>query len=142
MRKIRIILGFVIPDIGGIIIASVPMAIFLSLTNFFAGSASSLHLLVLALILLISLSLFIFPFKLILIIAQMLKIELDKCGILSIAITGGLVGGSLFYFMILSHFSVNWSNFLDYALLGVLQSLVTHIIYIFIPGEWKVRPAE
>lgn len=142
MRKIRIILGIIISDIGGIVIASFPMVIFLSLTNYFTGPTPDFPLLVLAFILLISLSLFLFPFRLILIIAQIFKAELDKCGIFSVAIIGGLIGGSLFYFLVLSRFSLNWSDFLDYALLGVLQSIIAQIIYFYIPEHWKVQPVE
>ena len=142
MRKIRIILGLILPDLGGILIASFPMAVFLSLTNFIAGSSSDISPVMVAFILLISLSLFLFPFRLLLIFSRVLKIELDKYGIFSVAIIGGLIGGSLFYFLVLSHFTLNWTNFLDYALLGVFQSIIVQMIYYFMPEEWKIQPAE
>lgn len=142
MRKIRIILGIIISDLGGIVMASFPMVIFLSLTNYFTGLASDFPLLLIALILLFPLSLFLFPFRIILIIAQILKTDLDKCGIFSVAIIGGLIGGSLFYFLILARFSAHWSDFLNYALLGVLQSIIVQIIYFYIPEHWKVQPVE
>ena len=142
MKKLRIILGMVIPDIAGILIISIPMVIFLSLTNFFRGPVSGFPSFLVALILLLSLSLFIFPFRLFLLIAQKLKMEFDKYIIFSLAIIGGLIGGSLFYFLILYHFSLTWPDFLDYALLGAIQSLIVHIIYIYIPENWKIQPAE
>lgn len=142
MRNIRIILGILISDIAGIIIVSVPMIIFLSLTNFFAGSLSGLPLLAVSLFLLVSLSLFILPFQLILIIAQILRTELNKYGIFSVAILGGLIGGGLFYIIIFSHFSVSWLYLFIYTLFGVLQSLIIQSIYFYIPQEWKMRPVE
>jgi hypothetical protein len=142
LGKVRIILGFLIPDIAGVAIISFPAAMLLSFTNFFGRSVPDLPVLVIVFILLISLSLFLFPFRLILVIVRLLKIELDKCGIFSIAIVGGLMGGGLFYFLIFSHFSLNWSGSLNYALLGVLQSLVAHTIYLFLPEQWKVQAAE
>ena len=142
MRKIRIILGILVPDIAGIVIASVPMVIFLSLTDFFAGPESGLPLLIIALILLISLSLFILPFQIILIIAHMLKLELNKYGIFAVAITGGLTGGGLFYLVIFSHFAVSWSNLFIYTLFGVLLSLLIQGIYFYIPEDWKIQQVE
>ncbi len=142
MRKVKIILSVVIPDFGGIVINTIPMILFLSLTNFFAGETQGIPLLVVAAILLMSLALFLIPSRLILIIARMLNMNLDEYGTFSVAIIGGLIGGSLFYFLILSHFSLNWLNILDYALLGVIQSTIVQFIYQFIPDNWKVQAAE
>ncbi len=142
MRKIRIILGIVIPDISGVLIASIPMVIFLSLSNFYSISVSGLPLLAVALSLLVSLSLFILPFQIILIIAQILRTELNKYGIFAVAIIGGLTGGGLFYLIIFSHFVINWSSLLIYTLFGVLLSLLTQWIYLYIPEDWKIQPVE
>ncbi|HKB87721.1 MAG TPA: hypothetical protein VKD08_16205 [Ignavibacteriaceae bacterium] len=141
MRKIKIALGFIIPDIGGIAAVSIPLALFLSFTNFFADT-SGLTPLMIAFLLLILLSLFILPFRLMLIGADLLNIELDKYGIYSVAIIGGLTGGCLFYFIVLSRFSLEWVEMLDYALFGVIQSIIVQIIYNFIPVNWKLQPAE
>jgi hypothetical protein len=142
MKKVRIIFGIILSDIGGILLNSIPMVLFLSLSNFFAGEASGLSPFAISLILLISLSLFLVPFQVILLAAKMLNIEIDKYGVISITILGGLLGGSLFYFLILSHFSLQWTNILNYALLGVVQSLIVQGIYSFIPEHWKFHPAE
>jgi hypothetical protein len=142
MRRIRILMGLIISDIGGIIINSIPMFLILSLTNFFAGETAGVHPLAIALILLVSLSLFLIPFQLMIIAFRMFNIILDKYGVFSLAISGGLIGGSLFYFLILSHFSLNWANILNYALLGVLQSIIVQFIYQFIPDHWKVQSFE
>jgi hypothetical protein len=91
---------------------------------------------------LISLSLFLFPFQLLLIIAQVLRSGLDKYGIFSVSIIGGLIGGSLFYFLIFSHFILHWSYFLIYILLGVFLSILIQGIYLYIPQEWKIQPVE
>ena len=142
MRKIRLVLGIILPDLGGIIIASFPMAVFLSLTNLITGSSSDLSPVMIAFILLISLSLFLFPTRLLIIFVHLLKIELDKYSVFSVAIIGGLIGGSFFYLLVLSHFTLNWTNFLDYVLLGVFQNIIVQSIYCFIPKEWKIQPAE
>lgn len=142
MRKIRIILGIIISDIGGIAAASLPMVIFLSLTNYFTVTVPDMPLIALAIILLFSLSLFLFPFRLILIFARILKSEIDEYGIFSVAIIGGLIGGSIFYFLVLSRFTPDWSISLDYALLGVLQSIMVQTIYLYIPEHWKVQPVD
>jgi hypothetical protein len=142
MRKLRIALGIIISDIGGIVAVAVPLILILSFTNFTIGQVPGLTLLTVILILLIALSLFIIPFQLILIIAQVLRTELNKYGIFSIAIIGGLIGGGLLYFLIFSHLTLTWINFLDYALLGVIQSLIIHIIYHYIPADWKIQPVE
>jgi uncharacterized membrane protein len=118
------------------------MVILLSLTNYFTVTVPDTPLISLAVILLFSLSLFIFPFRLILIFARILQTELDKYGIFSVAIIGGLTGGSIFYFLVLSRFTPDWSNFLDYALLGVLQSIMVQAIYLYIPEHWKVQPVD
>lgn len=142
MKKLRIALGIIISDIGGILIASVPMIILLSFTNFTAGQVSVLTLVMISFGLLISLSLFLIPFQLIIIIAQILRTELNRYGILSVAIIGGFVGGSLFYLLVFSHFILNWVDLLDYLLLGVFQSLIIQSIYMYIPEGWKISPVE
>jgi len=142
MRKLRIALGIIISDIGGIVIIAVPLIIILSFTNITIVQASGLTLFMVILVLLIALSLFIIPFQLVLIIAQVLRTELNKFGIFSVAIIGGLIGGGLLYFLIFSHLTLSWINFLDYALLGVLQSLIIHVIYEYIPADWKIQPVE
>lgn len=142
MRKLRIALGIIISDIGGIVIIAVPLILILSFTNITIVQASGLTLFMVILVLLIALSLFIIPFQLVLIIAQVLRTELNKFGIFSVAIIGGLIGGGLLYFLIFSHLTLSWINFLDYALLGVLQSLIIHVIYEYIPADWKIQPVE
>ena len=142
MRKIRVILGIILSDLGGAILNSIPMVLLLTLTNFFAGESSQLSPLAIALILLLSLSLFLIPFQILLVVVKLLNIELDKYGVISVAIIGGLIGGSLFYFLILSNFSLSWTNILNYALIGVIQSLLVQLIYGFIPEHWKVQPTE
>lgn len=141
MRKVKLILSVVIPDFGGIIFNTIPMALFLSLTNFITRGSHGFSPLLVTVVLLMSLALFLIPFRVVLIIAQLLNMNLNDCGVFSVVIIGGLAGGSLFYFLILSHFSLNWLNLLDYSLLGVFQSLVVQIIYQFIPDNWKVQPA-
>ncbi len=141
MRKFRIALGFIISDLGGIAAASIPLAVFLSFTNFFV-SASGIRPLMASFLLLILLSFFILPFRLMLIGAELLKIELDKYGRFSVAIIGGLTGGCLFYFLVFSRFSLDWLNMLDYALIGVIQSIIVQVIYNNIPKHWKVQTAE
>jgi hypothetical protein len=142
MNKAKIILGVVIPDIGGIILNAFPMILLLSLTNFFAGDTPDFPPLVVASVLLISLALFLIPFRLLLVATQLLKFELNEYGIFSVAIIGGLAGGSLFYFLILSRFYPNLSNVFVYALLGVIQSIIVQLIYRFIPDNWKIQPSE
>lgn len=142
MRKLRVALGIIISDIGGIVVAAILMMILLYFTNFTIVQSSGLTLMLLTFVLLISLSLFLIPFQLILIFAQMLRTELNKYGIFSVAIAGGLIGGGLLYFLIFSHFNLNWISFLDYALLGVFQSLIIHSIYQYIPADWKIQPVE
>lgn len=142
MRKLRIVFGLLIADISGIIIASAPTILLLSFTDFSGSPASGLSLLTATLILLISLSLFLFPFQLLLLIAQMLRSGLDRYGIFSVSIIGGLTGGSLFYFVIFSHFILHWSYFLIYVLLGVFLSILIQSIYLYIPQEWKIKPVE
>ncbi len=141
MRKLRIAFGFIISDLGGIAAASIPLAVILSFTNFFV-STSGIQPLMAGFLLLILLSFFILPFRLMLVGAGLLNIELDKYGRLSLAIIGGLTGGCLFYFLVLSRFSLSWFNMLDYALIGVIQSIIVQVIYNFIPEHWKMQPAE
>ncbi len=141
MRKYRIALGFIISDLGGIAAASIPLVVLLSFTNFFVGN-SGIRPLMAAFLLLMLLSFFILPFRLMLVGAELLKIELDKYGRYSVAIIGGLTGGCLFYFLVLSRFSLEWLNMLDYALIGVIQSIIVQVIYNFIPAPWKVQPAD
>ncbi len=141
MKKFRIALGIIISDLGGIAAAFIPLVVFLSFTNFFV-SASGIQPIMAAFLLLVLLSFFILPFRLMLIGAELLGIELDQYGRLSVAIIGGLTGGCLFYFLVLSRFSLNWFNIFDYALIGVMQSIVVQVIYNFIPEAWKVQPAE
>lgn len=141
MRKFRIALGLIISDLGGAAAASIPLAVLLSFTNFFV-STSGIEPIMTALLLLVLLSFFILPFRLMLIGAELLKIELDKYGRFSVAIIGGLTGGCLFYFLVLSRFSLNWLNIFDYALIGVVQSIIVQIIYNFVPEQWKVQPAD
>jgi hypothetical protein len=142
MRKLRIALGILIADISGIIIASVPTILLLSFTDFSGSPASGLSLFAATLLLLISLSLFLFPFQLLLMIAQVLRSGLDKYGIFSVSIIGGLIGGSLFYFLIFSHFILHFSYFLIYLLLGVFLSILIQSIYLYIPQGWKIQPVE
>lgn len=141
MRKFRIALGIIISDLGGIVGASIPLVVFLSFTNFFV-STSGVQPLMAAFLLLLLLSFFILPFRLMLIGAGLLKIELDKYGVFSVAIIGGLTAGCLFYFIVLSRFSLDWLNVLDYALIGVIQSIIVQVIYNLIPDHWKVQPAD
>ncbi len=141
MRKLRIALGIIISDLGGIAFASIPLVIFLSFSNFFV-STSGIKPLMAAFLLLVLLSFFILPFRFMLIGAELLKIELDKYGRLSVAIIGGLTGGCLFYFIVLSRFSLDWFNIFDYALIGVIQSVFVQLIYNYVPEHWKMQPAE
>ncbi len=141
MKKLKIALGIILPDLGGIAAAIIPLVVLLSFTNFFI-STSGLQPLMAAFLLLVLLSLFILPFRLMLIGAELLKIELDKYGKFSISIIGGLTGGCLFYFLVLSRFSLNWIDMLDYALIGVIQSLIVQMIYNTIPEHWKLQIAE
>ncbi len=141
MRKFRIALGIIISDLCGIAAAFIPLVVFLSFTNFFV-SASGIQPVMAVFLLLVLLSFFILPFRLMLIGAELLRIDLDKYGRLSVAIIGGLTGGCLFYFLVLSRFSLDWLNIFDYALIGVIQSIIVQVIYNFIPEHWKVQPAE
>ena len=141
MRKIKIFLSVIIPDIGGILFSTIPMVILLKLTRFFAGETQYSPTLISA-ILLISLALLIIPFRLMLIFAQLFRINITDCGAFSIAIIGGFIAGSFFYLLILSHFSLNWMDMLDYALLGVVQSVTSQFIFRNIPDEWKLQLIE
>lgn len=141
LRKVKIFLGVIIPEIGGIIFNIIPMALFLSLTNFFSRDSQYSPSFIAA-VLLISLALLLIPFRLMLLFIQSFKINIDECGVFSIAIIGGLTAGSLFYLLIPSHFSMTWANLPDYALLGVIQSIIAQIIFRYIPDEWKLRLEE
>jgi len=142
MRKLKILLGVLISDIGGIIFNTFPMIMLLSITRFYAGGTPHYSILVVASVLLISLTLFLIPFRLMLMIIQLLNMNLNICGILSFAIIGGLGGGSLFYLLIIHHFSLNFSNILSFALLGVIHSIIGQLIYLYIPPNWKIQPFE
>ncbi|HSD64333.1 MAG TPA: hypothetical protein VLB50_11060 [Ignavibacteriaceae bacterium] len=141
MRKLKIFLSVVIPEIGGIIFNIIPMALFLSMTNFFSKDSYYSPTFIAA-VLLISLALMLIPFRLIQLFAQSFKINLDECGAFSIAIIGGLTAGGLFYLLVQSHFSMTWAKLPDYALLGVIQSIIAQIIFRYIPEEWKLRLEE
>lgn len=141
MKKLRIALGFIVSDLGGIAAASVPLVVFLSFTNFFVDTSGIQPVMAIFLILVL-LSFFILPFRLLLIGVEMLRIELDKYGRFSMVIIGGLTAGSLFYFLVLSRLSLDWLNIFDYALIGVMQSIIVQVIYNIIPQSWKVQPAE
>lgn len=141
MKKIKIYLSLFIPDIGGIIFNIFPMLLFLSFTNYFTGESQYSTTFIAALFL-ISLGLLLIPFRLLVIFAHLFKLNLDVCGTFSIAIIGGLIAGSLFYLLIPSHFTMNWFYLPDYALLGVIQSLIAQTIFRFIPEEWKLKLEE
>lgn len=141
MRKGKILLSVVIPEIGGILFNLIPTVLLLSLTNFLVSDVQYSPVFIAA-VLLISLALLLVPFRLILIFLQLFKINIDECGAFSIAIIGGLTAGSLFYFLIPSHFSTSWTYLPDYALLGVIQSIIAQIIFRFIPDDWKMRLEE
>jgi hypothetical protein len=142
MKKFKILIGVILSDMGGIIFNTFPMIMLLSVTRFYTGGTPHYSILVVASVLLISLTLFLIPFRLMLMIIQMLNMNLNVYGIFSFAIIGGLTGGSLFHFLIISHFSLNYSNVLSYALLGVIHSIIGQFIYLYIPPNWKIQPFE
>ncbi len=142
MRKFKILVGVVISDIGGIIFNTFPMILLVSVTRLYAGGSPNYHILVITSVLLIALTLFLIPFRIMLMVIQLLSTNLNVCGIFSFAIIGGLVGGSMFYLMIIHQFAVNFSYILSYALLGVIHSLIGQFIYLYIPDNWKLHPSE
>lgn len=130
-----------IPDIGGIIFNIVPMSLFLSLSNGFAGDTQYSTTLIAGLFI-VSLGLLLIPFRLFVVFAHLFKLNLDVCGTFSVAIIGGLSAGCLFYLLIPSHFFPDWIYLSDYALLGVIQSIIAQTIFKFIPEEWKLKLEE
>ncbi len=141
MKAIRLLLCIFIPDIGGIIFNIIPMFLFLSITDFFRRE-TQYSVILIAAILLISLGLLLIPFRLIIIFVHLFKLNIDVYGVWSIAIIGGLIGGSFYYLLIPSHFSINWINLPDFALLGVIQSVIAQTIFNYIPEEWQLRLEE
>lgn len=118
-----------------------PMFLFLSITDFFRME-TQFSAILMAGILLISLGLLLIPFRLIIILVHLFKLNIDVYGDWSITIIGGLTGGSIFYLLIPSHFSITLINLPDYALLGVIQSVIAQTIFKYIPEEWQFSLEE